>query len=83
MCVMLKRTYEIWDMDTEEILVDNLSFDDAAVQCKAYQDYFGNGIAVVIRETRYAQRKHTTPAQEFKSAWINYFGELQALGNLH
>lgn len=80
---MLKRTYEIWDMDTEEILVDNLTFDEAAVQYKVYQDFFGNGIEVAIRETRYAKQKHTTPAQEFKFAWINYFAELQALGNLH
>ena len=80
---MLNKTYEIWDLDTEEILVDNLTFDEAAVQCKAYQDFYGNGIAVVAREMRCAQKKHTTPAQEFKAAWISYFGELQALGNLH
>ena len=80
---MLKRTYEIYDFDISEALVDNLSFDEAAIQCKAYQDFFGNGIEVVVREMRCAKRKHTTPAQQFKAAWIDYFGELQALGNLH
>ncbi len=79
---MLEKTYEIWDMDTEEILVDNLTFEDAAEQCKAYQDYFGNGIAVVARETR-ETKSHTTAREEFKRAWINYFAELQAMGNLH
>lgn len=79
---MLKRTYEIWDLDTSEMLVDNLTFAEAAEQCKAYQELFGNGIEVVIRETREIKR-HTTAKQEFKAAWIDYFAELQAMGNLN
>ena len=79
---MLKRTYEIWDLDTNEVLVDNLTFAEAAEQCKAYQDFFGNGIAVAVREMR--EIKHYTSAeQEFKTAWINYFAELQSMGNLN
>ena len=79
---MLKRTYEIWDLDTNEVLVDNLTFSEAAEQCKVYQDLFGNGIAVAVREMR-EMKHHTSAEQEFKAAWINYFGELQAMGNLN
>lgn len=79
---MLKRTYEIYDLDTNEVLVDNLTFSEAAEQCKVYQECFGNGIAVVIREMR-EMKQHISAEQEFKTAWINYFGELQAMGNLN
>ena len=81
---MSKKTYEIWDLDTNEVLVDNLTFSEAAEQCKVYEDFFGNGIAVAIREMReIKQRQHTSAEQEFKAAWINYFAELQAMGNLN
>jgi hypothetical protein len=79
---MLKRNYEIWDLDTEEILISNLTFAEATEQCKAYQEFFGNGIAVAIRESREI-KQHITAKQEFKTAWINYFDELQAMGNLN
>ena len=77
-----KSTFEIWDEDTNEILVDNLSFEDAAEQSLAYQEFFGDGVSVVIRESCQT-RIRITPEQEFKHAWINYFAELQAMGNLH
>lgn len=77
-----KSTFEIWDEDTNEILVDNLSFEDAAEQSLVYQQFFGNGISVVIRESSRV-RTRITPEQEFKCAWIEYFAELQAMGNLH
>lgn len=78
---MLKRTYEIWDVDTKEMLVDNLTFEEAAEQCATYMDFYGNGICVAIRESA-PIRKRKTYAQEYKEAWINYFAELQAMGNL-
>lgn len=76
------RTYEIWDEDTNEVLVDNLTFSEAAEQCKIYMDFFGNGISVAIRES-YPVRQHKTYAQAYKEAWIEYFGELQLMGNLN
>lgn len=81
--LMLRTTYEIWDTSTNEILVDNLTFDQAAEQSAIYQEFFGSEtISVVIRESARII-KHTSPAQEYKQAWINYFGELQAMGNLN
>ena len=80
---MLKTTYEIWDTNTNEVLVDNLTFDQAAEQSAIYQEFFGSeSISVAIRESE-GIIKHTTPAQEYKQAWISYFGELQAMGNLN
>lgn len=77
-----KSTFEIWDTDTNEILVDNLSFEEAVEQSEVYQQFFGDGVSVAIRESRKVYT-HVTPAQEYKTAWINYFAELQAMGNLN
>ena len=79
---MYKTTYEIWDMNTNEILVDNLTFTQAAEQSAIYQDFFGDAVCVAFRESKQVI-KHTTLAQEYKQAWIEYFGELQAMGNLN
>lgn len=77
-----KSTYEIWDTDTNEVLVDNLSFDEAVEQSAIYMDFFGESVSVAIREARKVYT-HKTPAQEYKSAWINYFAKLQVMGNLY
>lgn len=76
------RTYEIWDVDAQEILVDNLTFEQAAEQSAVYMEFFGDGVSVVIRESCYT-RKRKTYAQAYKEAWIEYFGELQLMGNLN
>jgi hypothetical protein len=78
----MRRIYEIWDENANEMLVDNLTFDEAAEQSAIYMEFFGNGIAVAIRESA-PVRKRKTSAQEYKEAWIEYFGELQLMGNLN
>lgn len=78
----MRRVYEIWDEDTNELLVDNLTFAEAAEQCEIYTQFFGDGICVAIRESA-PVRKRKTYAQEYKEAWIEYFGELQLMGNLN
>ena len=77
-----KTTYEIWDTDTNEILVDGLTFEQAAEQSAVYQEFFGNEICVAFRETAKVF-SHKTTADEYKQAWIEYFGELQVMGNLN
>lgn len=79
---MLRATYEIWDANANEVLVDNLSFDQAAEQSAIYQEFFGDAISVAVRKSKRII-KHTTYAQEYKQAWIEYFGELQLMGNLN
>ena len=75
-------TYEIWDETTNEILVDGLTFEDAAEQCVIYKDFFGTNVAVVLRESSKIIR-HTTEAQEFKNAWNDYFESIRIMGNLN
>lgn len=76
------RKYEIWDTDTQEVLVDNLTLAEAAEQSAVYMSFFGDGISVAIRESK-PIRHHKTYAQAYKEAWIEYFGELQLMGNLN
>lgn len=76
------KAYEIWDVNANELLVDKLTFQEAAEQSAVYREFFGNGIAVIKREDK-AVRQRKTSAQEYKEAWIEYFGELQLMGNLN
>ena len=75
-------TYEIWDEITNEILVDGLTFEDAAEQCEIYRTFFNTNVAVVMRESGRIIR-HTTEAQEFKNAWVQYFDSMRSMGNLN
>jgi hypothetical protein len=75
-------TFEIYDEDTNEVLVDNLTFEEAAEQSAVYMGFFGTGISVLIRETVRPVRKHVPRRQEFSDAWVNYLAELLAMGNL-
>ena len=74
-------TYELYEAESGVLLVDNLTFDEAAEQSKIYADFFEGEVIVVIREW-VNNVSHTTIAQQFKNAFIDYFGELQMMGNL-
>lgn len=76
------KAYEIWDVNTNELLVDKLTLNEAIEQSAVYMEFFGNGITVVKRESK-PIRQHKTYAQAYKEAWIEYFGELQLMGNLN
>ena len=77
------KTYEIQDSVTRDILVDNLTFEELAEQFATYLEFFGEKIIACYREHAEARPVRISREQEYKSAWINYFGELQAMGNLH
>lgn len=79
---MLKTTYEIWDTNTNEVLVDGLTFEQAAEQSAVYQEFFSEEVCVVFREAQ-PSHHHETYAQAYKEAWVEYFGELQLMGNLN
>ena len=76
------KTYEIHDSLTHDILVDNLSFDELAEQFLSYLEFYGNRIVACYREYAKPQTQHISRAKEYKYAYINYFGELQTMGNL-
>ena len=81
MSKIYSKTYEIYESESGVLLVDNLTFEEAAEQSAVYAEFFEAEVYVVAREW-VGHTSHTTIAQQFKSAFINYFGELQQLGNL-
>lgn len=80
---MLKsvKTYEIYEAESGVLLVDGLTFEQAAEQSKIYADFFEAEIIVIVREW-FDNMVHTTIVQSFKDAFIDYFGQLQEMGNL-
>lgn len=80
---MLKsvKTYEIYEAESGVLLVDGLTFEQVAEQSKVYADFFECEIIVVVREW-IDNVAHTSLVKSFKNAFINYFGDLQNMGNL-
>lgn len=77
------KTYEIYENSTGVLLVDNLTFEQVAEQAQTYMDFFETtDISVVCREYINNNSIHSTTAQLFKHEYINYFEQLQTMGNL-
>ena len=75
-----KVTYEIWDVNSYEVLVDNLTFEDAAEQCKIYADFYRTEVMVVAVDN-VKIIDFTTAAKQYKSAYIDYLGTILQMGN--
>ena len=68
-------TYEIWDAESYEVLVDGLCFEDAAEQCKIYEDFFGSQVMVVAIDN--VKIIDITPmAKQYKFAFMDYIETL-------
>lgn len=83
---MLKRKeYELYLAESGELLVDKLSFREVPALFQAYEGFYGKGsIAVCCREFKHEVKLEIhSMASDYKNAWIDYFGELQTLGNLN
>lgn len=78
----ITTTYEMYEAESGVLLVDNLTFDEVAEQSAIYAEFFETQPVVVVREWT-GHITHTTIAEQFKSAFINYFGELSEMGNLN
>jgi hypothetical protein len=74
-------TYEIWDENTNEVLVDGLTFEEAAEQCAIYQEFFGDGVIVAFRESAKVINI-ITREEEYKRAHLDYIEDLYAMGNI-
>lgn len=75
-----KVTYEIWDANSYEVLVDNLTFDDAAEQCKIYADFYATEVMVVATyNTKIID--FTSKAKQYKSAYMDYINILFNMEN--
>lgn len=80
---MLKSvTYEIYEAETGVLLVDNLTFDEVAEQSKIYADFFEAQVVIVAREW-VNNISRASVVRAFKDAFINYFADLQEMGNLN
>lgn len=75
-----QTTYEIWDANSYDVLVDNLTFDDAAEQCKIYADFYGTEVMVIAIHNKKIIN-FTTSAQQYKSAYLDYMNILFCLEN--
>ena len=75
-----KVTYEIWDASSYEVLADNLTFDDAAEQCKVYADFYETEVMVVAVDNAQII-DFTTTAKQYKAAYMDYIDMLFRMGN--
>lgn len=74
--------FQIRDVFTNEVLVDKLSREEVIKQFKVYEDFFGKGTVYITRYEEKKCRKVTSWETEYKDAFIEYFAELQVMGNL-
>lgn len=76
-------SYSIYENTTGVLLVDNLSFEEAAEQSSVYMNFFETDDITVVANNNY---QHTYSRSnipfEYKSAFVDYFAELQEMGNL-
>jgi hypothetical protein len=80
---MLTKSYEIWNKNEDEPLVDGLSFEDAAEMSQTYMDFYGaDNIVICFRQVKTNKKVFLTNRQKYTSAWINYFEEILLMGNL-
>ena len=82
-----KNYYEILSATNNEVLVDGLSFDDMAEQFIVYQQFYGEmNVIPCVRSTATKKYKiisiERAREQAYKREWIDYFEELQEMGNL-
>lgn len=75
-----KVTYEIWDANSYDVLADNLTFDDAAEQCKIYADFYGAEVMVVAVDNAHII-DFTTTAKQYKAAYMDYIYALFRMEN--
>lgn len=74
--------FEIREARTLELIECAFTFEDAAELLRFYQDICGYDV-VMIRSDLYKHTSYkTTEKQQYKHAYINYFAELQEMGNL-
>lgn len=73
------KNYEIRDVKTDDVLVYDLSFEEAQETLKFYQEFFGEQ-AVYMHKTE--PKRNTSTMKAYKEDYISYFGVLQKMGNL-
>ena len=70
-------TFEIWDITTNEVLSNNLDFDNLPELLDAYQAlYPTHRIEGCYREVTVTERVNILPSQQFKTDWYNLLDEI-------
>ena len=84
------KKYEIYNLTTKEILVDNLDFEDVPELFLAYMEFYPeNEIIVVFKEikktTAFAKivDANEVKRKEFYSEWFSLMDELIFYGNIY
>ena len=73
--------FEIRFTHSMELLEGNLPRRRAEEELELYKQFFGEHSVVMVYENQ-EERRRRSWAQEYKNDYINYFGELQRMGNL-
>ena len=74
--------FEIRNIKTDEILVDNLTYDELECVYDDYEAFYGDDIYAFYNDAPVPKKKHVSRELEYKRSWLHYYDELQAMGNI-
>ena len=84
------KTYEIWNLTTGELLVDNLEFEDMPELFGAYLDFYpDDNIVVCCREVKLTvireriTNREPSRKKQFRNEWFNFIDELMTMENIY
>lgn len=82
------KTYIIYNLTTNEVLSDNLTFDEVPELYKAYDDFYPDCEIIacyneVISSAKKIISKRKAAYNAFITDWIRLMDELTTLGNLY
>lgn len=73
------NVWEIRDISVNEVLVDNLTYEEMLQYFEIYKMFFGKDVVRAFCKKVEVIKTTTTT---YKEEYIDYFGELQEMGNL-
>lgn len=80
------KTYEIYDLTANEMLADNLSFDEVPELFGAYYDFYVDHEIIVCCRTTTIKRAYKVLSNKevaFRLEWFDFVEELVNIGNLY
>lgn len=74
--------FEIRNIKTDEILVDNLTYDELERVYDDYEAFYGNDIYACYNDAPVPKKKYVSRKTTCKRDWLRLYEELQAMGNI-